>query len=88
MIMSPKMVSAGFTPLTRLVYPYNDPFVVALNRYVNYENMRYTYPTKVAYYPQELQDRINMALNSVPIGAQRTAYGGVGAQTPATTPMV
>ena len=68
LIMSPRMVSAGFTPLNRLVYPYNDPFVVALNKYLNNENLNYTAGTRVSYYPQELQDRINMALNSVPIG--------------------
>ena len=81
LIMNPKMVSAGFTPLNRLVYPYNDPFIVALNRYVNYENLRYTAPMQIAYYPQELRDRINMAIHSVPIGTQ-------SATTPATTPTI
>ena len=81
LIMNPKMVSAGFTPLNRMVYPYNEPFIVALNRYLDYGNMSYTYPTKVAYYPQELQDRINLALNSVPIGTH-------SATTPATTPTI
>ena len=81
MIMKTKMVSAGFTPLNRMVYPYNDPFIVSLNRYLDYGNMSYTNPTQVAYYPQELQDRINMALNSVPIGTH-------SATTPATVPTI
>ena len=75
------MVSAGFTPLNRLVYPYNDPFIVALNRYLNYENLNYTQPTQISYYPQELRDRIALALNSRPIGTQ-------SATTPATTPTI
>lgn len=67
LIMNPRMVSSGFTPLNRLVYPYNDPFISSLNRYLNGENLGYT-NQRVAYYPQELQDRINMAIHSVPIG--------------------
>jgi hypothetical protein len=81
LIMSPKMVSSGYTPLNRLVYPYNDPFIVALNKYVNNENLGYTAPVQVAYYPQELRDRINMAIHSVPIGTQ-------SATVSATTPTI
>ena len=76
------MVSAGFTPLGRLVYPYNDPFVVALNRYLNYENISYTNPTRISYYPQELQDRINTALNSVPIGTHSATVSTQSATVP------
>lgn len=75
------MVSSGYTPLNRLVYPYNDPFVTALNKYVNNENLGYTAPVQVAYYPQELRDRINMAIHSVPVGTQ-------SATVSATTPTI
>lgn len=81
MIMNPRMVSAGYTPLNRLVYPFNDPFVVSLNKYLNYENLNYTQPIQVSYYPQELRDRINMAINSTPIGTH-------SATVSATTPTV
>lgn len=86
LIMNPKMVSAGFTPLNRLVYPYNDPFVVALNRYLNNENLNYTQPTQISYYPQELRDRINLAIHSVPIG--RATVPATTPTTPATTPAI
>lgn len=85
LIMGPRMVSAGFTPLNRLVYPYNDPFIVALNRYLNNENMGYTSPTRVSYYPEELRDRINMAINSVPIGTQPATVPTSQATVPATS---
>lgn len=81
LIMNPKMVSSGYTPLNRLVYPFNDTFITALNKYVNYENLHFTSPTQVAYYPQELRDRINLAIHSVPVGTQ-------SATTSATTPTI
>lgn len=84
MIMSPRMISAGYTPLNRLVYPFNDPFVVSLNRYLNRENIGYTSPVQVSYYPQELRDRINMAINSVPVGTQSATVGTQSATTPTT----
>ena len=87
LIMSPRMVSSGFTPLNRLVYPYNDPFISSLNRYLNGENLGYT-NQRVAYYPQELQDRINMAIHSVPIGTQSATIPTQQATQSATMPTI
>lgn len=81
------MVSSGFTPLNRLVYPYNDPFISSLNRYLNGENLGYT-NQRVAYYPQELQDRINMAIHSVPIGTQSATTPTQQATQSATVPTI
>ena len=65
-IQNPRMVSAGFTPLGKLQYNSEDPFIQALNaqltpEYVNRSGVR------VSYYPEELRDRIIMAQQSVPI---------------------
>lgn len=87
MIMHPKMVSPGFTGLEKMTYPFNDPFIVSLNRYLSGSNMNYV-RTQVAYYPQELRDRVIMAINSTPVGRSATINTSIGTQpmVSATTP--
>lgn len=67
MILQPKMVSAGFTPLERNEFPFGDPFIINLNKYLSKGNINYV-NTKVSYYPEELRDRIILSMNSVPVG--------------------
>jgi len=70
MISAPKMVSAGFTSLNKLVYPYNDPYIQFLNQQLEPKELRFT-KVKVAYSRTELADRINQTLNSKPISSLR-----------------
>ena len=63
MIHNPRMVSAGWTHLTRLVYPFNDPWIQQLNQTLEPREINYT-KVEVAYSPTELNDRITQALNT------------------------
>lgn len=66
MINRPRLVSAGFTNLDKLVYPYNDPFIQRLNESIAPTELRAT-GVQVAYSPTELRDRIAQAQNTQPI---------------------
>lgn len=70
MIKNPKMISSGITHLEKLVYPYNDPFIVNLNKSISTESVNAT-NVKVAYSPTELQDRIKSAQNTKPVSSIR-----------------
>lgn len=68
MIQGVKMVSAGFTPMGRMEQSSNDPFISALNNYLTPEKQP-AYSVKVAYYDEELKDRIIMSQQATPIGS-------------------
>ena len=70
MIIAPKMVSAGWTHLGKLVYPFNDPWIQGLNQQLEPKELKYT-KVKVAYSPTELTDRVNQTLASRPISSLR-----------------
>lgn len=70
MIKSPKMVSSGITNLDKLVYPYNDPFIVSLNNSITQTELHQT-NVQVAYNSTELRDRITSAQNTRPISQIR-----------------
>lgn len=80
-ILQPRMVSAGFTQLTRLQFPFNDQFIIGLNKYLGNQHQTYT-ETKVAYYPQELQERIIASINSTPVGGRQSTISTQSAMTP------
>ena len=80
MIGAPKLVSAGWTHLTKLQYPFNDPWIAGLNKTLEPAELNYT-KVQVAYNKTEISDRINQTLNSRPISSLRST----GA---ATTPTV
>jgi len=79
MIGNPRMVSAGFTHLGKLIYPFNDPWIVGLNKTLEPQMQNLT-GVQIAYSQDELSNRINQTLNSVPIHRQT-----VSATRPATT---
>ena len=79
MIGGPKMVSAGWTHLSKLVYPFNDPWIQGLNRTLEPTSINET-NVRVAYSANELTDRINQTLSSRPIQSLRTQP----VQTPAS----
>lgn len=72
MIQGPRMVSAGFTHLTKLVYPFNDPWIQGLNQTLEPQAINQT-SVKVAYSANELTNRINQTLNSQPISSMRSS---------------
>lgn len=63
MINNPRMVSSGITNLSKLVYPFNDPFIVSLNKMLAPEELNYT-QVPIAYSKTEIMDRITQAQNS------------------------
>lgn len=65
-IANPRMVSAGFTPLDKLVYPSGDPYIQALNRYLS-PSTHPAYSVRVSYSDTELQERIILAQQSTPL---------------------
>lgn len=77
MIQGPRMVSAGFTPMKKLEQRSTDPFIEALNKHLTPE-IQPAYSVKVAYYDEELKDRIIKSQHATPIGS---------ATTSATTPI-
>lgn len=72
MIGGPKMVSAGWTQLNKLVYPFNDPWIQGLNQQLEPREIGYT-KVQVAYSKTELTDRVNQALNTRPISSLTSA---------------
>lgn len=66
MIGNPRMVSAGWTHLSKLVYPFNDPWIQGLNRTLEPQSINQT-NVQVAYSSEELNNRIIQTLNSKPI---------------------
>lgn len=70
-IVNPRMISAGFTPLDKLVYPTSNMFIQSLNKYLSPKEIFNT-GVKVAYYDEELRDRVIMAQNMIPIGSATT----------------
>jgi hypothetical protein len=84
MINRPKMVSAGWTSLTKLVYPFNDSFITGLNKTLEPAELGYT-KIQVAYNKTEIADRINQTLNSKSISGLRTSTSpATGASTTPT----
>ncbi len=70
MVNRPKLISAGVTNLSKLVYPYNDPFIQRLNETISPTELRAT-GVQVAYSPTELRDRIIQAQQSKPVQNMR-----------------
>ena len=69
-LLNMKMVSAGITPLDKLIYTIGaDPWVRALNEVLKPTEL--TASPDVSYYPTELQDRITQTLNATPITQKR-----------------
>jgi len=70
-LLNVKLVSAGITPLDRMIYTnFADPWIAQLNALIKPSEMvRET--VQVAYSPTELRDRIVNSLNSVDIRKQR-----------------
>jgi len=68
MIGAPRMISAGWTHLTKLTYPHNDPYIQMLNKALQPTEINYT-KIQVAYNKTEISDRINQTLNSKPISS-------------------
>ena len=71
-IVQPKMVSAGWTHLYKLVYPFNDPYIAALNNSLHPKELNKT-NVRIAYSQDELRNRINQTLNSRPISKATTS---------------
>lgn len=80
-ISNPKMVSAGFTPMEKLEFNTDDPYIQTLKRYLNPSNQP-AYGVKVAYSDTELQERVILAQQSTPItSATRSATRQIGSAT-------
>jgi hypothetical protein len=80
-----KLVSAGITPLDRMIYTnFADPWIAQLNAMIKPSEMREGV-VQVAYSPTELQERITSAQNSVDVRQTRvgqTPRGPVGQPAP------
>ena len=79
MIHNPRMVSAGITNLDKLIYPYKDPYIDALNKAISTAAIGTT-AVQIAYSQDELRNRIIGANNirnvhSIKVGQQGT--GGI-----------
>jgi len=76
-LLNVRLVSAGITPLDRLVYTnFSDPWIAQLNATIKPSEMvRET--VQVAYSPTELRDRIVQAQNATDIRKKRVG-GGMG----------
>lgn len=61
-----RLVSAGLTPLDKLVYPSNERFVKQLSMVLGKEKLTAA-PRQVAFSETELQERIIESINSQPI---------------------
>jgi len=77
-LLNMKLVSAGITPLDSMLYTIStDPWVAALNDMIKPSEMKAP-PSRIAFSPTELQERVNLALNATDI-----RRGTVGGQPPA-----
>jgi hypothetical protein len=84
-LLNVKLVSAGITPLDSLIYVGSrDPWVNALNEMIKPTEMKKN-PSKIAFSPTELQERIIQARNSVDLRTQRV---GPSAPYAGTAPYV
>ena len=79
MIGNPKMVSAGWTHLSKLVYPFNDPWIQGLNQTLEPQSINQT-NVRIAYSANELTDRINQTLSSRPIQSLQVQQQQPGSQ--------
>ena len=80
-LLNVKLVSAGITPLDKLIYTTSrDPWIAALNEMIKPSDMK-NMPSKIAFSPTELQERIIQASNAVDIRKQ-----SVGPRSPFTSP--
>jgi len=84
-LLNVKLVSAGITPLDKMIYTnFADPWVAQLNEMIKPSEMR-SEVVQVAYSPTELQDRITSAQNATNIQQARVTprpAGPVGAPAP------
>jgi hypothetical protein len=85
-LLNVKLVSAGITPLDKMIYTTsNDPWVAQLNEMIKPSELREGV-VQVAYSPTELQDRITSAQNATDIRQTRVAppvpRGPVGQPAP------
>ena len=70
-LLNMKLVSAGITPLDELIYTISrDPWVNALNEMIKPSEMK-RLPTKIAFDPEELRERIITASNAIDIRTKR-----------------
>lgn len=77
-LLNMKLVSAGITPLDSMLYTVStDPWVAVLNEMIKPSEMKAP-PTKIAFSPTELQERVNLALSATDL-----RKGTVGGQPPA-----
>lgn len=86
MILSPRVVSNGWTSFGLKTQYINDPFVINLNKYLGMQATN-VIQSRVSYYPQELQEQIIQSINSVPVGRGTTPAmrPTIQSTTPATT---
>lgn len=86
MILSPRVVSNGWTSFGLKTQYINDPFVINLNKYLGMQATN-VIQSRVSYYPQELQEQIIQSINSVPVGRGTTpaTRPTIQSTTPATT---
>jgi len=75
LIMNPKLVSAGVTNFTKMVYPYKDQFIMKLNENLSSTQGGINSNIQVAYNPTELRDRIISAQNSRPLSSNSMSVG-------------
>ncbi len=69
-LLNMKLVGAGLTNLDRLVYPITkDPWLLALNEMMIPGEIGHGV-TEIAFSPTELQDRVNQAMNAIPLQKQ------------------
>jgi hypothetical protein len=74
-LLNMKLVSAGITPLDKLIYSVStDPWVAALNDMIRPGEVKNA-PTKIAFSPTELQDRIIQATNTTDIRTKAVPTG-------------
>lgn len=67
-LLNIKMVGAGLTPMYNKVYPFTkDSWLVSVNQMLKPSSLEETSGIKIAFDPNELTNRINQAMNSVPI---------------------
>lgn len=83
-LASPKIVSAGFTALDKLAYPFNDPWIQSLNNLIQPSELNYT-NIRIAYSSTELSDRVAAAQNSVPLSRSLGQSATTSATSAGTT---
>ena len=79
-LLNMRLVSAGITPLDRMIYTnFADPWVAQLNAMIKPSEMVGEGVVQVAYSQTELRDRITSSLNAVDIRQSRVAKPTTGA---------